>query len=424
MTDQAVKKRRWKPVLGALLASAVAAVSGLPVISGLGKLLFLAFTLIILIVALFKLLRILLWSVGRRLAFSYLLIGVLPIPMVLTIAAVGTYLLSGLFLGHLFRNALFEIYRETAAVGRAAAEGFADPDGLVEIAWYRDGLRVSGTELAPEQFPGWLAEETKYILAPENKALDPPLVALEDGRLTLAAAFIAPDGMGRVAVFTGGLEAALRSRTSVWVELLRSDDPRLEPALTLEIFDETYFLVPPQLDAKERGTFLREAELDEGEAFRIVGFERCGAAYSLATGSISSPTVSANLYGQAITVYRNLFSSGSRIDSLAWLAFLIPAFLLFDLYILALLMAIFIIFSLSRAVDRLSRGTKAVMQGDFSARIPVRRSDQIGELHTSFNNMTGNLEKPRRSSGSEGDPGQGTGDRPRAADEPDSQHCS
>ena len=46
-----------------------------------------------------------LYKVGRRLAFSYFLVGVLPIPMIALLSVVVVYLASGFFLGHLFRDA-------------------------------------------------------------------------------------------------------------------------------------------------------------------------------------------------------------------------------------------------------------------------------------------------------------------------------
>jgi phosphoserine phosphatase RsbU/P len=48
---------------------------------------------------------------------------------------------------------------------------------------------------------------------------------------------------------------------------------------------------------------------------------------------------------------------------------------------------------ITRAVNELYEGTRRVIYGDFSHRIPVRSTDQLGELSTSFNRMTGNLER-------------------------------
>ncbi len=45
------------------------------------------------------------------------------------------------------------------------------------------------------------------------------------------------------------------------------------------------------------------------------------------------------------------------------------------------------------AVNSLYEGTRRVIYGDFTHRIPVRGKDQVGELTTSFNQMTDNLER-------------------------------
>lgn len=48
---------------------------------------------------------------------------------------------------------------------------------------------------------------------------------------------------------------------------------------------------------------------------------------------------------------------------------------------------------ITRAVNQLYEGTRRVIHGDFTHRIPVRTADQLGELSQSFNQMTGNLER-------------------------------
>ena len=63
------------------------------------------------------------------------------------------------------------------------------------------------------------------------------------------------------------------------------------------------------------------------------------------------------------------------------------------IYGAAVLMALVIIVALSRAVNRLSRATSTVSDGDFSVRIPTKRKDQIGQLQSDFNQMTEHLEQ-------------------------------
>jgi len=63
-----------------------------------------------------RFLRQLLWRVGRRLAFTYFLVGVLPLPMGAFLVLVGAYLAGGLFLGHLFRESVDKIQREVEVV--------------------------------------------------------------------------------------------------------------------------------------------------------------------------------------------------------------------------------------------------------------------------------------------------------------------
>ncbi|HXE13104.1 MAG TPA: PP2C family protein-serine/threonine phosphatase [Bryobacteraceae bacterium] len=67
------------------------------------------------------------------------------------------------------------------------------------------------------------------------------------------------------------------------------------------------------------------------------------------------------------------------------------------LFLLVEIVALIIGLSLSKritkAVNELYEGTRRVIYGDFRHRIPVRGSDQVAELTTSFNQMTGNLER-------------------------------
>jgi sigma-B regulation protein RsbU (phosphoserine phosphatase) len=93
------------------------------------------------------------------------------------------------------------------------------------------------------------------------------------------------------------------------------------------------------------------------------------------------------------TVRQELSSSSGEVDTAVWAGLFGVTGMLSTVYAVAVLMALWIILGLSLAVNRLSRATSAVRQGDFSVRIDSQRRDQIGELESTFNEMTANLER-------------------------------
>jgi phosphoserine phosphatase RsbU/P len=92
-------------------------------------------------------------------------------------------------------------------------------------------------------------------------------------------------------------------------------------------------------------------------------------------------------------VFRSFFSGsetlrGILVDVLIGIAIL---FLVVEL--VALIIGISLSRRITSAVSQIYEGTRRVIYGDFSHRIPVRAQDQLGELAISFNQMTGNLER-------------------------------
>lgn len=66
-------------------------------------------------------------------------------------------------------------------------------------------------------------------------------------------------------------------------------------------------------------------------------------------------------------------------------------FLLIELA--ALLIGVRLTRAITRTISHLSRATQSVQQGNFSARVPVERRDQLGMLGESFNSMTGSISR-------------------------------
>ena len=89
--------------------------------------------------ALRQIFRILLWRVSGRLAFSYFLIGVVPIPLVALLVSVGLYILAGFFLGHLYRNAAVTLQSDLQYMARSELDRMLGRKGKDETYEPVDG---------------------------------------------------------------------------------------------------------------------------------------------------------------------------------------------------------------------------------------------------------------------------------------------
>lgn len=392
------RRRRWILPLG-LLAFVVGAIlvaeQDIPVVSPLAIAALASGVVLLLFWGLWRLLRAFLWKVGRRLAFSYFLIGVLPIPMALLLLAVASYLLAGYTLGYLYRDAARALQSELGILAAARAREVVRagrPPREVEppaaFAYYRDGRKVAGDERLPAAWPGWLEKAT---LDPDRRK-PAPFVELADGEPAAAAA-VSSQGWGVVALATLPLEAELSHRSDVWVEMARPGDADSQP-VEIEVGTRSLQLqVSRQRAVVEAEKFFRARSRGQrlwddpmlwwgDTSARVVRLAGNGRIEELHVTLHSTPRVLAE----------RIFSTSAEVDTVAWGALVVVAFLLFDVYLAATVMAVFLIFGLSRAVNRMSRATAAVQAGNFAVRIPVQRKDQVGDLQRSFNQMAANLE--------------------------------
>ncbi|HSS76232.1 MAG TPA: SpoIIE family protein phosphatase [Thermoanaerobaculia bacterium] len=341
-----------------------------------------------------------LYKVGRRLAFSYLLLGVLPIPLLVLLLGVLAYLLSGFFLGHLYRDAIQSVQMELDARARSRLDAFVSArtpapagDSAIVFGYYRGGRRVAGDPRTPAVWPAWSESSAPFPRGP-RWGLEPHFVTTAGSPPTLMAE-VSKQGAGVVAFFGGDLDLELSRRAGVWVETYRSDDPDLK-FVSLGVKGRRIPIHRLHKDQQELEAAKFFRSTSSGERFwdepLLWWGEITGPLFDLDSGKVASEYLAANLNGTPRTIARYLFASAPEIDTFAWAMLFVVAFLLFDVYAAAALMAVFMIFGLSRAVNRLSRATQAVRRGDFTVRIPVRRRDQVGDLQRSFNEMAGNLE--------------------------------
>lgn len=352
-----------------------------------------------------RLLRRSLWRVGRRLAFSYFLIGVVPIPIVATLIALTAYLMSGVFLGHVYRDSVRGLQGE---LDRAAASALArwgevapsPPPARVDgfrTAYYRDASRVAGDESTPERWPEWRLEADR---SGPTSVLDSPFVAAASGRAAMVGTAVEAD-RAVLTMTDDDIEDQLSSSSGIWVLLLRSDDPRKSSSIQLSVGDRSFSLLPLAADRSRGGSrqeFFGEPGPETPWADRPFFWwgELTRDFRDLATGDPVAEYLAATLNATPRTVARNLFSGSAEVDTAIWASLLAVSSILTMIYLSAAGMAILMIVGLSRAVNQLSRATRAVREGDFSVRIRTRRRDQLGELQQTFNSMTAELEQAVR----------------------------
>lgn len=335
-----------------------------------------------------------LWRVGRRLAFSYFLIGVLPIPLVALLLCVVLVVVSGFFLGSRYRAAVDRVEAELAAAATArlaAPSAAVRPPGTgdpISLTTYRAGRKVAGDERAPATWPAWLAAEGRK---PGELA---PLLETADGGLAFGA--IAGDAQAGVLALTRGDPAGLvTDRCRVWTDFAPIDDPSSK-SVRLTLGTRTYDLK----SMREGKTAEQAAEQffhwrpgDPWSRRPILNWGDLSArTLLLADGSASPRPRTAALRASPAGVKELILAGNAEVRTAIWAALITLAALLFDIYAIALAMALFMIFGLSRAVNRLYRATSAIAAGDFSVRIPVKRKDQVGDLQRSFNQMAGHLQ--------------------------------
>ncbi len=347
-----------------------------------------------------RFLRFFLWRVSRRLAFSYFLIGFVPLVLVVMLTLVAAYVFTGFYVGHLFRDAAYSLtsdldqaarrHLSELAAGHLPRSRSALP---IRFAYYREGKLIAGE--APKAWQPWWPAAFVNDEATEAEILAPAMVAAADGSPTLMAA-VTDGRYSVVALFTGQLERELSRRSGVWVELLRADDPEADSATKVVIFNREYPVKRLQhgADRAELEEFLHPGVEEPGffERPSIVWVDIWRPFFDLASGYHAAEYVAATLTTNLQTIDYSLIAGPADFGNWVYLLFIGLALSLFNIWVIAAMMAVLMILSLSRAVNRMTDATQRVQHGDFSARIEVHRRDQIGALQASFNGMAENLE--------------------------------
>jgi len=334
--------------------------------------------------------RKLIWRLRNRLLVAYLFIAVVPVVLLLGLAAIGAWILAGqigvyVVAGELERRAR---HLEEVAQGLALTPASSLPD---RIRWVGPYLRsrYPGLELTVSR------PQSQWCFPPDSSPLQPPAgwqdrsgLLLKDGALYMwahvvrestqvtalapfgagAQAAVAPQ-LGDVSIVGRSLATTRQAQARKWVYRKRDDQVvgaslRLPPPAGR--FD-------PEVDYAAPIPVSLWDEPNQSQNYILFLRTRCSA-------------VLRTVFGQSVE-----WREGVTSASVAGVLFLAVAGAFLIVELASLLIGINLTRTITRAVHHLYTGTQRVMQGDFTHRIPVRGSDQLAELGRSFNLMSENL---------------------------------
>ncbi len=328
---------------------------------------------------------ILLWRGGRqlfrlivhrltlRLAFSYFLIGIVPIPLLAALFIAFGYLLCHQLIATGLRTEVNNLAELVRASGDSVPRVRIDRDGRVlssDVPWLSPGDSAAWVDKLAEPHP--ILAAGRVWIAIRSRDADGALVRL------LPVDDPSARWLQRLADRTGH-EVAVRPATGQRSRSgfqLRVGERRRTSA-------EPLFVRPLNAPEPSAGFWNRQwltgIYLDRAVARFGGDSERTLVAFIART----SPAVLASqLFAQGVPEV-------TRVVTRVLMA--LAAALLF-VYLVALAIAFVLVGSIVRNVNRLTRATRAISKGDFSVRVNSRSRDQIGDLARSFDGMAASIQ--------------------------------
>ena len=323
------------------------------------------------------LLRHLFWRVGRRLFLSYVMIGLLPFFLFGFLLLAIAYCIGGLMSQAALRGerqaSLGQL--ETATL-EYSMTGDKPADALSTLEIYDSEKHTETTLpdwLKTKSFSGMVSREKLPVLVASRQVTD------EKGHIT------------RTIVFAQPIDHA-------WIEALHDKDGMIA-RVTEEESHRARRRNGDSDDNVDADVSFKD-DKDENIA-RLVLRSLWPPFENIVWADLSSMTdwqtgrddETHKLGSLIINPTRNLFnfyfgSSGSSILRSVLGVILGLAVMLLFVYLIAVLFAGVLVFSISRAVNRIEKGTKAVEKGDFTYRIGMKPNNQLGEMARSFDRMT------------------------------------
>jgi len=309
-----------------------------------------------------------------RLAFSYFLIGVVPIPLLAMLLFAVAYLFVHQFMATRVRREVRAVAQDLAARGKASA------------------VLLQGETVETSEVP-WLKSGDK---APWAASLDTPRPVIGDNDIWIAMRRAPTERQTLLLVKAGDPEFLRRLADQAGYPV------RIERGRSRERRSGEWSFSTEPAGRPERGDFTRGAIPSPDPAKSARGYldrEWIGAIYvdkaAFSTAHSGGDDVVVFIAKTSLRVLQGqLFAQGIPAFGRVVRAVLVGlSATLLLVYLVALAIAFTLVGSIARNVNRLTRASQAIARGDFSVRVQSRSRDQIGDLARSFDGMADSIER-------------------------------
>jgi phosphoserine phosphatase RsbU/P len=362
--------------------------------------------------------RHLLWRVRRKLIISYIFIGFVPALLIIGFFLVGGWLMFLNVTVYLFKDGYDDLIEEVRVMAQSSAleigRGPRISDAASILARRRTNAQQRYPELSLALVPTYPPGETGERGAPGSITSGPwrhvappdviPAWVMKQREFAGTLAVSPPDApdepelLIRAAMPVGPAPAA---RYAVVVDLPVDQEvvEKLRDKTGIRAGDVTVRSGHPlvgRLRSAATAFFRRETQPDD----RAWSFTRGNVIvldyHDWRNGETARAHVSLNV--RLRDLYTRISSAQPRTGPLNFgeivlVILFVVAVLFLIIQIVALIMGFALARSITGAVHELFMGTERVRQGDFTHRITIKAQDQLGELATSFNEMTGSIEQ-------------------------------
>jgi len=347
-----------------------------------------------------------LWRVRYRLLVTWIFVGVVPIILICALALETGYMMLGQIVSYMTTN---EVVRESESVRNAAStllwsleHGSSTPVAALTETFVKETSAARHTEIGvivrgqqnvtatPDNgsiaaIPKWSRPDTFGLVKDDEKkryyfVADAGGVDSKDGFEVFVYEPASPDFFARLLPNVASVRPVEGNANATGIEI--GETPRSQSGITFNSGkadpDMTVLHLPPP---PGRGWWDRE-----------VDWVALMPKRDLASGKGDEPAI-ALVTSRPSLILKKLFSTLGTPAVVVIVITILTSIVLLIVEMISAFVGFKLTRSITRAVADLYEGTRKAQAGNFSHRIPVRKTkDQLSELGSSFNAMTARIE--------------------------------